>query len=45
VILPDGAAEPHMGANAMDVSLRAPAGRAGHAQGRALAEELADFWS
>jgi NTE family protein len=32
------------GANAMDLSLRPAAARAGHDQGRALAEQLAEFW-
>jgi hypothetical protein len=37
--------EPHMfGANAMDLSLRPPAARAGYDQGRALAEQLTEFW-
>ena len=35
----------HMfGANAMEPSLRPPAARAGHNQGRAIAERLAEFW-
>jgi NTE family protein len=32
------------GANAMDVSLRPLAARAGHDQGRALADQLGEFW-
>lgn len=32
------------GVNAMDPSLRPPAARAGHDQGRALAGQLAEFW-
>lgn len=32
------------GANAMDPSLRPPAARAGYDQGRARAEQLAEFW-
>jgi NTE family protein len=32
------------GANAMDLSLRPPAARAGYNQGRALAGQLTDFW-
>jgi NTE family protein len=43
-ISPDGESEHLFGANAMDLSLRAPAARAGHEQGRALAEQLTDFW-
>jgi NTE family protein len=43
-ILPDSGAEHLLGANAMDVSLRPAAARAGHAQGTALAGELAGFW-
>jgi NTE family protein len=43
-IFPDSNSEHMFGANAMDLSLRPPAARAGHDQGRALAEELAEFW-
>ena len=43
-IFPDGNAEHMFGANAMDLSLRPPAARAGFEQGRALAETLAAFW-
>jgi NTE family protein len=32
------------GANAMDLSLRSPAARAGYDHGRALAEQLTEFW-
>jgi NTE family protein len=32
------------GANAMDLSLRPPAARAGHNQGKALAGQLTEFW-
>jgi NTE family protein len=32
------------GANAMDLSLRPAAARAGHDQGRAIAEQLTEFW-
>jgi NTE family protein len=32
------------GANAMDLSLRPPAARAGHNQGDALAKQLSEFW-
>ena len=37
-------AEHLFGANAMDLSLRPPAARAGYDQGRALAERLTEFW-
>lgn len=43
-IAPGSDAEHLFGANAVDVSLRAPAARAGYDQGRALAEPLTDFW-
>jgi NTE family protein len=43
-IFPDSSAEHMFGANAMDLSLRPPAARAGHDQGRALAGRLAEFW-
>ncbi|PVU83066.1 patatin [Cellulomonas sp. WB94] len=43
-IFPDSASEHMFGANAMDLSQRPPAARAGYEQGRALAEQLADFW-
>jgi NTE family protein len=43
-IFPDGDSEHMFGANAMDLSLRAPAARAGYDQGRAHAEQLTDFW-
>jgi NTE family protein len=43
-IVPDGDSEHLFGANAMDLSLRPPAARAGYDQGRALAEQLTDFW-
>ncbi|MGK5112244.1 patatin-like phospholipase family protein [Geodermatophilus sp. CPCC 205506] len=43
-IVPDSTAEHLFGANAMDPSLRPPAARAGHDQGRALAEQLTGFW-
>ena len=41
---PDGNSEHMFGANAMDLSLRAPAARAGYDQGRALAGQLTEFW-
>jgi NTE family protein len=43
-IFPDSNSEHMFGANAMDLSLRPPAARAGYDQGRALAEQLTDFW-
>jgi NTE family protein len=43
-IFPDSNSEHMFGANAMDLSLRPPAARAGYDQGRALAERLTEFW-
>ena len=43
-IFPDSISEHMFGANAMDLSLRPPAARAGYDQGRALAEQLTEFW-
>jgi NTE family protein len=43
-IFPDGDSEHMFGANAMDLSLRPPAARAGYDQGRALAVQLTEFW-
>ena len=43
-IFPDSTSEHMFGANAMDLSLRPPAARAGYEHGRALAEQLAGFW-
>jgi NTE family protein len=43
-IVPDSNAEPMFGANAMDLSLRAPAAQAGYDQGQALAGPLSEFW-
>ena len=43
-IFPDGNSEHMFGANAMDLSLRPPAARAGYDQGRALGEQLTGFW-
>jgi NTE family protein len=43
-IVPDGDAEHMFNANAMDLSLRPPAARAGYAQGNALAEQITRFW-
>ena len=43
-IFPDSDSEHMFGANAMDLSLRPPAARAGYDQGRAFAEQLTGFW-
>jgi NTE family protein len=43
-IFPDSNSEHEFGANAMDLSLRPPAARAGYDQGKALAEQLTEFW-
>jgi NTE family protein len=43
-IFPDSKSEHMFGANAMDLSLRPPAARAGYDQGRALAGQLSEFW-
>ena len=43
-IFPDSDSEHMFGANAMDPSLRPPAAQAGDNQGRALAEQLIEFW-
>lgn len=43
-IFPDSNSEHMFGANAMDLALRPPAARAGYDQGRALAEQLTEFW-
>jgi len=43
-IFPTSDSEHMFGTNAMDLSLRPPAARAGHDQGRALAERLTEFW-
>jgi NTE family protein len=44
-IIPDSSAEHLFGANAMDLSLRPPAARAGYDQGRTLARQLSEFWN
>jgi NTE family protein len=44
-IFPDSNTEHMFGANAMDLSLRPPAARAGYDQGRALAGQLTEIWS
>ncbi|WAH96947.1 patatin-like phospholipase family protein [Arthrobacter sp. MMS18-M83] len=43
-IFPDSSSERMFGANAMDLSLRPPAARAGCGQGRVLAGQLIEFW-
>ncbi|MDQ0863868.1 patatin-like phospholipase family protein [Arthrobacter globiformis] len=43
-IFPDSNSEHMFGANAMDLTLRPPAARAGYNQGSALAEQLTEFW-
>ena len=44
-VFPDAGAGEVFDANALDPATRLPAARGGHAQGLALAERLADFWS
>ena len=44
-MIPDSSAEHMFGANAMDLSLRPPAARAGYDQGRTLAQRLSEFWN
>ncbi len=44
-VIPDSSAEHMFGANAMDLSLRPLAARAGYDQGRTLAEQLSEFWN
>jgi NTE family protein len=43
-IFPDSGSRDAFGANVMDPSTRSPAARAGYNQGRALAEQLTEFW-
>jgi NTE family protein len=43
-IFPDGYSRTAFGDNVMDLSTRPPAARAGCNQGRALAEQLTEFW-
>ena len=43
-VLPDSNSRNAFGNNMMDLSTRAPAARAGYDQGRALAEQLTEFW-
>ena len=43
-VLPDSDSRNAFGSNLMDLSTRPPAARAGYDQGRALAEQLTEFW-
>jgi NTE family protein len=43
-ILPDSDSREAFGDNMMDLSTRPPAARAGHDQGRSVAEQLTEFW-
>jgi len=43
-IFPDSSSRDAFGVNVMDPSARPPAARAGYNQGRALAEQLTEFW-
>jgi NTE family protein len=43
-VFPDSNSEHMFGDNAMDLSLRPPAAQAGYDQGKALAEQLTEFW-
>jgi NTE family protein len=43
-ILPDSNSRDAFGSNLMDLSTRPPAARAGYDQGRAVAEQLTEFW-
>ena len=44
-LIPDPGSEHMFGANAMDLSLRPAAARAGYNQGKSLAGRLAGFWN
>jgi NTE family protein len=44
-VFPDSDSRTAFGDNVMDPSTRPPAARAGHNQGRALAEQLTEFWN
>ncbi len=44
IILPNSDSRGAFGSNMMDPSARPPAARAGHNQGKALADQLAEFW-
>jgi NTE family protein len=43
-VFPDSDSREAFGVNMMDPSTRPPAARAGHNQGRALADQLTEFW-
>ena len=43
-IFPDSASRNAFGDNMMNLSVRAPSARAGYDQGRALAQQLTEFW-
>ncbi len=43
-VFPTADSDPMFGANAVDLSLRAPVARIGYDQGRTLAGRLSDFW-
>jgi NTE family protein len=43
-VFPERSSEHMFGAHAMDLSLRPAAARAGYDHGRALAQQLGDFW-
>ena len=43
-IFPDADSRDAFGDNMMNPSARPPAARVGYAQGRALADQLSDFW-
>jgi len=43
-VLPDSDSRNAFGSNLMDPSTRPPTARAGYDQGRALAEQLTEFW-
>ena len=43
-IFPDSNSRNAFGVNLMDPSTRPPAARAGYNQGRALAEQVTEFW-
>ena len=43
-VVPDSSSRDAFGSNLMDLSTRPPAARAGADQGRALAEQLSEFW-
>jgi NTE family protein len=43
-VFPDGNSEHMFGVNAMDLSMRPTAARAGHDEGRTMAEQLSELW-